>query len=170
MRKCVRLGMSRFPEPLPRPGKPRKADAGTFPTPPPSVVASPSDACSGRDPDSRAEACASRARCSLLFPASSSLHHVLLSHSVQEMLQRLLPKSVCPPSRWHTPNCQLTGGHTTWGTANFPTRWRPAAGCRSRCSADGLWPPVCSPSPRRAIPPARAREGSASAVRRWFPS
>lgn len=74
------------------------------------------------------------------------------------MLQRPVPNGVCP-SLWHTPNCQLTGGHTTWGTVNFPhqmefylSRSRPTTGlleqmlCRQSLDLSFLHPPCAPPS------------------------
>lgn len=74
----------------------------------------------------------SRAHC-IFFPLISS-SQVLLSHYVKEVLQTPVPKYVCS-SQWHMPNCQLTGGHSTWGTVSFPrqmefywSRRRPTTG------------------------------------------
>lgn len=127
--------MSRFPESLPRVGKPKKAEAGTVPCHSPPSMAYPSDACSRRDLDSLTGT--SRAHCiffSFLFCVSSSLHLKFCS-AIIEILQSPVPKCVCPSSPWHKPNCQLTGGHTTWGTVSFPyqmefhwSRRRPTTG------------------------------------------
>lgn len=98
------------------------------------------------------------ARCSLLFPVSSSLRQVLLGHSVQEMLQRLLPESVCPPSRWQSPNCQLAGGRTTWGQLTSRPDGGPPLGAAA--AAPQTVSDSGPPRPGRAAPPARAQVGA----------
>lgn len=80
----------------------------------------------------------SRARCFFFFiffhPVSSSLHLKSCSAIKLKKCSKDLCQNVCP-SQWHMPNCQLTGGHTTWGTVNFPqqmevcwSRRRPTTG------------------------------------------
>lgn len=74
------------------------------------------------------------------------------------MLQKPVPNCVCP-SQWHTPNCQLTGGHTTWGTVIFLhqmefywSRRRPTTGlleqmlCRQSLDLSFPHPPIVPPS------------------------
>lgn len=119
-----------------------------------------------------------------LMPGSSSAHHifffcflislsqVLLSHQVKAVLQKPVPNCVCP-SQWHTPNCQLTGGHTTWGTVIFPhqmefywSRRRPTTGlleqmlCRQSLDLSFPHPPLVPPSLTACVDVSRALQHS----------
>lgn len=98
----------------------------------------PSDACSRRDLDSLAGAWVQQGPLLFFFiffhPVSSSLHLKSCSAIKLKKCSKDLCQNVCP-SQWHMPNCQLTGGHTTWGTVNFPqqmevcwSRRRPTTG------------------------------------------
>lgn len=111
----------------------------------------------------------SRARCFLFGCFLISSSRVLCSREVKEMLQRPLPKCVCASPRWHMPNCQLTGGHTTWGTVNFPqqmevywSRRRPTTGlleqmlCRQSLDLSFPHPPPSPPSLTACVDVSRA--------------
>lgn len=160
--------MSRFPESLPRAGKPRKERLAPFPAALRPSWHTPSDACSRRDPDSLADAWVQQCPSHFFFCFLISLSQVLLSHQVKAVLQKPVPNCVCP-SQWHTPNCQLTGGHTTWGTVIFPhqmefywSRRRPTTGlleqmlCRQSLDLSFPHPPLVPPSLTACVDVSRA--------------
>lgn len=129
------LGCLVFQNPCQGLASPKRQRLAPFPATLRPPWHTPSDACSRRDLDSLAGT--SRAHCiffPFLFCVSSSLH-LKFCPAMIEILQRPVPKRVCPSSPWHKPNCRLTGGHTTWGTVSFPyqmefhwSRRRPTTG------------------------------------------
>lgn len=158
VRKCVWLGTSRFPESVPRAGKPRMAETGSLPCCFPPLMAFPIKCPCSAWPRFPAW-CLGRAApvfYFLLFP--HPFIQGVLGHCVEEAPQRPVPKWVWPYSQWHLPNCELTGGDTTWDTANFPHQmefywsWRrPTTGllqqmlCRQ--TLDVRIPPPLAPPP-----------------------